>query len=110
MKYTPNNLKSGTRLWYRKKGSWDIDSLVVCETRKDRFVCLLSDGRYVTCSYKYASNRLFRSKDALSTKTEKIEMERTYGGWSGKASYSTEFNEREFGQLLQKADQKQFED
>ena len=110
MKYTPKNIKPGMKLWYRKKGSWDVDYLLVKEVGKGGFSFRLSDGRVSKCSYEYASRRLFTEKNALSTTAEEIEMERTYGNWSGSAAYSGQFSDDEFEHMLRIIDQKAFED
>ena len=87
MKISRFNISPGTILWYRKKGSWDVACLTVKEVGQTGFTFSLSDGTIHMCSYKYASDRLYKSRNSLSTYKPGIDISRTYGGWAGKASY-----------------------
>ena len=87
MKISRNNISPGTILWYRKKGSWDVACLTVKEVGQEGFSFSLKDGTIHKCSYQYASGRLYKNRNSLSTYKPGIEMARTYGGWAGRASY-----------------------
>ena len=86
MRITRNNISPGTVLWFRKKNSWDIDCLTVKEVGRNGFTFKLKDGTEKSCSYEYASGRLFKDRNALSSYKPRSEMEDAYGGWSGKPS------------------------
>ena len=109
MRIHSNNIAPGMKLWFRKKGSWDVDYLVVQEVGKEGFSFRLPNGREHRCSYKYASGRLFTNRDSLSTKTQKIEMSNTYGNWSGSPGYAGEpFSKDEFEHLQRIVDEMAF--
>ena len=84
MKISRNNISPGTILWYRKKNSWDVDCLTVKEVGQVGFTFTLKDGTENSCSYEYASGRLFKDRSALSSYKPRVDMANTYGGWSGK--------------------------
>ena len=84
MKISRNNISPGTILWYRKKNSWDVDCLTVKEVGQVGFTFTLKDGTERSCSYEYASGRLYKDRSSLSSYMPRIDMANTYGGWSGK--------------------------
>ncbi len=87
MKINRNTISPGTVLWFRKKNSWDVDRITVKEVGRTGFTFITKDGTEKSCSYEYASGRLFKDRSSLSSYKPRIDMENTYGGWSGKPSY-----------------------
>lgn len=110
LKITPNNISRGTKLWYRKKGSWDVCFLTVLSVGEQRFTFKLPNGKIASCSYDYASGRLFKNRNSLSSFAPRIQLERTYDGWPGSAAYSTSFDQHEVDRLEQIADRMMFDD
>ena len=86
MKIDRSNISPGTVLWFRKKGSWAIGCLTVQAVRQDSFTFKLKDGSLHSCSYAYASGRLYKNRSSLSSYKPGVDMANTYGGWAGKAS------------------------
>ncbi len=93
MRINCNNISPGTVLWYRKKGSWDVDCLTVKKLGQNGFTFSLRNGTERSCSYEYASGRLYKDRNDLSTYRPQVDLDRTYGGWAGKAnSWGEPFN------------------
>ena len=110
LKITPYNITRGTKLWYRKKGSWDVSFLTVLSVGEQRFSFKLPNGKISSCSYDYASGRLYKNRNSLSTFAPRIQLERTYDGWIGSAAYSTSFGLHELDRLQQQTDLLAFDD
>lgn len=97
-------------MWYRKKGSWDVSFLTVLSVGEHRFSFKLPNGKISSCSYEYASGRLYKNRNALSSYAPKVQLERTYDGWAGSAAYSTSFGKHEIDRMKEIADRWMFDD